>query len=385
MAQKRALEDDEKRCQEDLSRGQYVSKNCYDLLDAVINNSQGHGSQYHISQYDARKTERVTGSRDFPKGHKDVEAFLGGRHKKSFLAGLRDEVLAAIHSTPSALAGQVYEECTDPPYHALKHQDGLGVTKDVVDLLNNDVRMMFFNGIEDMICNHVGNEIAVENFEWKFQQEYQLAPRYGWKSPSTQMLAGFMKEHENLMYLKVKDSGHMVPMDVPEIALDMIRTLIYNKSFEDYEQRISRMAKPEGSENDATNCPVCPSEEKYDDDAAENGTSSDEDANDGTNVCPKCPKCSSRGKIPKKGTPDLPASWKEWASTSPATLIGGSTLIAWALAFCMYMACCRRKQREYRSANGYDMEMTPSSPRTYSDKPSMDEGDPYEEEPIEFT
>jgi hypothetical protein len=46
----------------------------------------------------------------------------------------------------------------------LKHQDGLGVTQDVVDLLNNNVRLLFFNGIEDMICNHVGNEIAVENF-----------------------------------------------------------------------------------------------------------------------------------------------------------------------------------------------------------------------------
>jgi len=377
LAQKRALEDDEKRCQADLSRGQYVSKHCYSLLDAVIDNSQGHGSQYHISQYDARKTERVSGSRDFPRGHKDVEAYLGGRGRPE-LAALKDQVLAAIHSTPSAEAGQVYEECTDPPYHALKHQDGLGVTQDVVDLLNNDVRMMFFNGIEDMICNHVGNEIAVENFAWKLQEEYQLAPRYGWKSPSTQMLAGFMKEHENLMYLKVKDSGHMVPMDLPDVALDMIRTLIYNQNFDDYEQRINRMANPEDGKNVGTNCPVCESmEEGYDDDVFddEDEDSDDEDAEgteknsskSSTKKCPRCRTCSDSSNLPK--------TWKEWATTSPTTLIGGSALIAWALAFCMYMACFRRRKRHYRQVNRVNMEMTSG----YSDKPQA-ELDPYEEE-----
>ncbi|CAJ1943297.1 unnamed protein product [Cylindrotheca closterium] len=390
LSQKRALEDDEKRCQQDLAKGKYVSKHCYALLDAVIDNSQGHGSLYHISQYDARKTEKVSGARDFPKGHKDVEAYLGGGHQSStpVLANLKDQVLKAIHATPSAEAGQEYEECTDPPYNALKHQDGLGVTHDVVDLLNNDVRMMFFNGIEDMICNHVGNEIAVENFEWKLQKEYQLAPRYGWRSPSTQMLAGFMKEHENLMYLKVKDSGHMVPMDLPDVALDLIRTLIYNKSFEDYEQRISRMTAPDG-DSDGTNCPICldSSDDDEDEDSDEDSDEeSDDDDAEGTQkkkTCPKCPACSSKSKIAKKGTPELPQTFKDWATTSPTTLIGGSALIAWALAFCMYMACFRRKDRgpKYRPANRYDMEMTSGG---YSDKAQADL-DPYEEEPIEFS
>ncbi|KAL3935697.1 MAG: hypothetical protein SGBAC_008838 [Bacillariaceae sp.] len=404
LAQKRALIDDEKRCQEDISKGNYVSKHCYALLDAVIDNSQGHGSGYHISQYDARKTERTSGSRDFPIGHKDVEAYLGG-HGTPALANLKEQVLAAIHSTPSSEAGQVYEECTDPPYNALKHQDGLGVTQDVVDLLNNDVRMMFFNGIEDMICNHVGNEIAVENFEWKSQEDYQLAPRYGWKSPSTQMLAGFMKEYENLMYLKVKNSGHMVPMDVPDVALDMIKTLIYNKSFDDYEQRISRMTKPEDGNGGTTNCPVCPSsmDESYDDEDEESSSDSDDEGTNETSkgsshsTCPRCPRCSdaksssssssgSSSKITKTtgGTDGLPQTWTDWATTSPTTLIGGSALIAWALAFCMYMACFRRRrgssQQQYRPTDSrYDMEMTSG----YSDKTQLDTYD--DREPIELS
>eukprot|EP00980_Cylindrotheca_fusiformis_P024035 scaffold11425_cov39-Cylindrotheca_fusiformis.AAC.1 len=74
--------------------------------------------------------ERTGIPRDFPKGHKDVEAYLGGLGTQPFAGNFQD-VLKSIHSLPSYESGQQYEECTDPPYEALKHQDGLGVTDDV--------------------------------------------------------------------------------------------------------------------------------------------------------------------------------------------------------------------------------------------------------------
>ena len=204
LAQKRALEEREQNCQKALARGNYVNDVCFSLLDQVIDNSQGRGSEYKVSQYDYSFWERSSKPRDFPPGHKDVEAYLGGAGAiSSDLA----QVLEAIHSTPSYQAGQRYRECTDPPYNALRHQDGLGVTQDVVELLNNDVRLLFFNGVNDLICNHVGNEIAVENFKWNFQSEYQLAKRYGWKSPTKGQFGGYMKEYKNLMYLKILGSG----------------------------------------------------------------------------------------------------------------------------------------------------------------------------------
>lgn len=118
-AQKRALEEKERQCQEALARGQYVVNVCFQLLDDVVSNSQGRGSSYTVSQYDYRLWERKSQPRDFPPGHQDVEAYLGGRgHIDSDVQA----VLAAIHSTPSWEAGQRYQECTDPPYNALKHQ-----------------------------------------------------------------------------------------------------------------------------------------------------------------------------------------------------------------------------------------------------------------------
>ena len=81
-----------------------------------------------VSQYDTRLWEKKGQSRSFPMGHKDVETYLGGRsHSQNppLNVNYRD-VLQAIHATESIDARQTYEECTDPPYVALEHQDGLG-------------------------------------------------------------------------------------------------------------------------------------------------------------------------------------------------------------------------------------------------------------------
>jgi hypothetical protein len=261
-SQRNALAEQEAKCQADLSKSTQASNTCYDLLEAVVKNSQGRGSPLKVSIYDHRKWELVTTDRDFPPGHKDVEAYLGGRHGTK-ISNYQD-VIAAIHSTPSLQAGQRYQECTDPPYYALAHQDGLGVTGDIVALLDNGVKLLFFNGIHDLICNHIGNDIALENLEWKHQEDYLLAKRYGWKAPSTQKLAGYMKRHGNLLYLKVMDSGHMVPMDVPDVSLDMMRTLMYESefSFDSYEQSLERAKQKEDATCTpkpcvATECPVC--------------------------------------------------------------------------------------------------------------------------------
>ena len=123
-AQKNALEEKEKLCQQDIANGKYVSNNCFSLLDAIIDNSQGKSAPYEISQYDVSKWESTKTSRKFPPGHEVVEAYLGGwtvpREDGPAMSVSHEVVLESIHSTPSLLSGQRYKECTNPPYNALK-------------------------------------------------------------------------------------------------------------------------------------------------------------------------------------------------------------------------------------------------------------------------
>jgi hypothetical protein len=104
----------------------------------------------------------------------------------------------------------------------------------------------------------------LEHLEWEHQNEYITSKRYGWQSKATGKLAGYMKEYNNLLFLKVLDSGHMVPMDVPNVGLEMMQLFTLNNSgggsagsgnaFDSFEQAIASQAQYPGQ----ATCPVCP-------------------------------------------------------------------------------------------------------------------------------
>jgi carboxypeptidase D len=256
-AQVAALNIQEGKCQAQLRAGHYTPSDCFDLLDSIIGQSFGSGSDYKVSMYDVRKTEPHRGSRSFPPGHKVVETYLGdwGLDGGGLPSGIMTTVLEALHATAATTAGQQYAECTDPPYNALAHQDGKGVVKELVQVLQHPEkpRILFFNGIEDLICNHVGNEKFLELLPWKHQDEWVEASRYAWKAATEEIdkISGYMKEYENLLFLKLMGSGHMVPLDIPNVALDMIRAFVYGASFDTNKQLLDRAKTVSDS------CPVC--------------------------------------------------------------------------------------------------------------------------------
>ncbi len=71
---------------------------------------------------------------------------------------------------------------------------------------------------------------------WSRTSEYKRQPRYAWVSGveasekvnySPGRPDGYMKQFDNLSFLKILEAGHMVPMDQPAIALAMIKTLLF--------------------------------------------------------------------------------------------------------------------------------------------------------------
>ncbi|GKY91916.1 hypothetical protein MPSEU_000163200 [Mayamaea pseudoterrestris] len=272
-----ALDESERQCQASLTQGNYANSVCFSLLDKVVAQSHGSNSQYKVSTYDARLAEQKGSSRDFPPGHKLLETYLGNWPVPSGQAGkLQDwdaastnqQVLQAIHATAATAAGQRFSECTDPPYDALAHQDGKGVVPDVVAILehSDNVRLLFFNGMEDLICNHVGNEEFLINMQWSGQHDWIKAPRYAWRAESEEQskVSGYMKENKNLLFLKLLNSGHMVPLDIPRQSLEMMYNFMYDKSFDQSPQSINPQAKQDS-------CPICP--RATCDDAKNNGHS----------------------------------------------------------------------------------------------------------------
>ena len=217
-AQLQSLQAKEKQCQRKLESRVYVSKLCWDLLDDVIKISRARTTGgLGLNQYDTR--DNVKSSRFFPPGHEHVEAYMN-----------QPDVRAAVHVDRESPR---FKECADPPYDALQHQDGLGVVPSITRLLDGPadkrVRLLFYNGQSDLICNHVGVERALLNLNFQGKAAFHDAKARPWLKNGH--VVGYHRSANNLGLLAVKDSGHMVPMDQPEAALNMIATFLDDAPF----------------------------------------------------------------------------------------------------------------------------------------------------------
>jgi carboxypeptidase D len=245
-AQKAQLEQDEDLCHEEMDRGDLAADICYSLMDNIVRQSFGKDSKYIVSVYDTQRTELRNVERAFPPGHKDVEMYLGGRRGTDQTVSMLDYklVLKAIHAEESIDAGQRYEECTDPPYYALSATDGIGVVDELVRILEHESkpRILFYNGMNDIICNHIGNERLLETLPWRNRDSWIMASRYAWGGGGTSPAKpyGYVKEYENLIFMKVLNSSHMVPMDSPALSLEMMKTFLQSHSFRTREQNLDR-------------------------------------------------------------------------------------------------------------------------------------------------
>ena len=138
---------------------------------------------------------------------------------------------------------QKYVECADPPYFALAGQDGLGVVPELQTVLDSpapdDIQVLLYSGQYDVICNHIGIKKFLSKLSWSGAAGWAASENSIWLSSGGggntaaggggghgHGPAGYLKRFKNLIFLLVLDAGHMVPMNKPKEALDMILSLV---------------------------------------------------------------------------------------------------------------------------------------------------------------
>jgi len=96
---------------------------------------------------------------------------------------------------------------------------------------------VFVKGQYDMICNHIGVETSLEALQWKGAKDFALSTPAVWMVGGE--TAGYVRSFGSLSLLLVLNSGHMVPLDKPVEALDMITRFIRQRAFADSKGGIS--------------------------------------------------------------------------------------------------------------------------------------------------
>jgi len=91
-------------------------------------------------------------------------------------------------------------------------------------LLEDGIQVLIYAGEYDFICNWLGNSRWVAVMEWSGQEAYNKAPWVNFTVDGE--VAGKFTGAGALGFLKVADAGHLVPMDQPKNALEMLRRFV---------------------------------------------------------------------------------------------------------------------------------------------------------------
>jgi Serine carboxypeptidase len=107
------------------------------------------------------------------------------------------------------------------------------VSRYIAELLDEGIPVLVYNGDRDMTTNMVGQELILNEMEWKGKKDWLDAPRGLWQVDNYP--AGWSKEHEGLTFAVIYNSGHMVPYNQPGPAYDLLTRFLTKTSFIDLE------------------------------------------------------------------------------------------------------------------------------------------------------
>lgn len=237
FGQVRSLKAAYSECTDALLAGQFNTPQCFANMNAILSSVRS-ASGMALNYYDVRKY--VHSVRAYPKEQSRIVAYLN-----------QPSVRKALHADEESSLR--FEICSDPVYNALGDFDGVSTLANVQTMLRSGVRVLFYNGQWDMMCNHVGTEKLLLHLDWNGSSAYQAATKYTWATSGRKEPAGFAQQGGNLTYLVIANGGHMVPYDVPDVAADMVHKFVNGVAFTDAAQQVAN-AQTNGSDLESVEC-----------------------------------------------------------------------------------------------------------------------------------
>ncbi|CAN1182128.1 Serine carboxypeptidase-like 48 [Linum perenne] len=174
---------------------------CNRIFNSILNIA---GS---INYYDIRKQCQGSLCYDFSR----METFLSDDKVKSAL-GVKDiDFVSCSSQVYDAMVGDWMQD----------YEVGIPA------LLESGIKVLIYAGEYDLICNWVGNSNWVNGMKWSGQKKFQSAQTVPFVAGNTK--SGELKSYGPLAFLKVYNAGHMVPMDQPKAALQMLEGWMQGK------------------------------------------------------------------------------------------------------------------------------------------------------------
>ncbi|GMH13304.1 hypothetical protein Nepgr_015145 [Nepenthes gracilis] len=114
-----------------------------------------------------------------------------------------------------------FVSCSPTVYQAMLVDWMRNLEAGIPALLEDGIQLLVYAGEYDLICNWLGNSRWVHAMEWSGQKDFGASAEVPFEVNG--VTAGILKSNGPLSFLVVHDAGHMVPMDQPEAALEMLK------------------------------------------------------------------------------------------------------------------------------------------------------------------
>nr|GEW44772.1 serine carboxypeptidase-like [Tanacetum cinerariifolium] len=114
-----------------------------------------------------------------------------------------------------------FVSCSTTVYTAMLVDWMRNLEAGIPELLEDGIKMLVYAGEYDVICNWLGNSRWVHAMEWNGKEQFNALSEAPFEVDGSE--AGLLKSYGPLSFLKVHDAGHMVPMDQPKAALEMLK------------------------------------------------------------------------------------------------------------------------------------------------------------------
>ena len=93
-------------------------------------------------------------------------------------------------------------------------------------LQTSDIEVIIYSGQLDWICNTAGTLRWMQKLTWGGKKEFDRAERRLLTNPETDAAEMFVKSSGRLKMYWVLNAGHVVPVDVPDVALRMLNRIL---------------------------------------------------------------------------------------------------------------------------------------------------------------
>jgi carboxypeptidase C (cathepsin A) len=122
-----------------------------------------------------------------------------------------------------------WTECNNEVYNYFKSDITSGAITAMMPTILENIKVMIWNGQDDLIVNTVGVENFLSGIQWPFMPNFLRSRKAVWKVQGS--IAGYAQSYSNMTFVVLLKAGHSGNLNQPVAIIDMVNRFIFDQGW----------------------------------------------------------------------------------------------------------------------------------------------------------